>query len=55
MLLDIVVTAAPTSVPVYSEQLNKLYDLGYTATSILVFSLLMVVVYLLYKLFNSFF
>lgn len=51
MLLEIV-SSAPTQVPVYSEQLNKIYDLGYTATSILVFMLLMVVVWLLYRLFK---
>lgn len=48
-------TLAPTQVPIYSEQLNTMLDLGYTATSILVFLLLIVVVWLLYKLFNIFF
>lgn len=52
---DLTSTVAPSQVPVYSEQLNKILDLGYTATSILVFMLLIVVVWLLYKLFNIFF
>lgn len=52
---EVLTTLAPTNAPVYSEQINTLIDLGYTATSILVFLLLLVVVWLLYKLFNMFF
>lgn len=52
MLLEIVSTVEPTMVPVYNEQINKLIDLGYTATSVLVFMLAMVVVWLLYRLFK---
>lgn len=52
---EVISTLAPTNAPVYSEQLNTLLDLGYAATSVLVFFLLIVVVWLLYKLFNMFF
>lgn len=55
MILEVVSTISPTSVPVYSEQIDKILDLGYTATSVLVFMLLMVVVWLLYRLFKFIF
>lgn len=55
MFLAITSTLEPTLVPVYNDQFNQLIDLGYTATSVLVFLLLIVVVWLLYRLFKFIF
>lgn len=41
--------------PQYIELMEKCYKIGYDIYSVLVFILGMIVIYLLYKLFNSFF